>query len=162
MPKISRHLLALMDVLGIGRAPLVGTSLGAHIAAHAATRAPERIPGLALVGALGIAPISREVAETIRRNVQIRERGGSSSILSEVHNTSILRTGLSTDYAVISTSLAPQNCHRPPLAHPRSGLERSDFVLWRIFPIAPSPASAHCARYGAALKRGDSAPRRRS
>ena len=31
-----------------------------------------------------------------------------SSILSEVHNTSILRTGLSTDYAVISTSLAPQ------------------------------------------------------
>lgn len=75
VPKISRHLLALMDVLGIERAPLVGTSLGAHIAAHAATRAPERIPGLALVGALGIAPISREVAETIRRNVQIRERG---------------------------------------------------------------------------------------
>jgi hypothetical protein len=31
-----------------------------------------------------------------------------SSILSEVHNASILRAGLSTDYAVISTSLASQ------------------------------------------------------
>ncbi len=74
VPKISSHLLALMDTLGIERAPLVGTSLGAHISAHAATRAPDRIPGLALVGALGIAPISQDVAETIRRNVQIRER----------------------------------------------------------------------------------------
>jgi pimeloyl-ACP methyl ester carboxylesterase len=75
VPKISRHLLALMDVLGIERAPLVGTSLGAHIAAHAATQASERISGLVLVGALGIVPISREVAEAIRRTVQIRERG---------------------------------------------------------------------------------------
>src|SRR5271166_3242814 len=31
-----------------------------------------------------------------------------SSILSEVHNASILRAGLSTDYAVIPTSLASQ------------------------------------------------------
>jgi pimeloyl-ACP methyl ester carboxylesterase len=74
VPEISLHLLAIMDALGIERAPLVGTSLGAHIVAHAATRAPQRIPGLALIGALGIVPISREVAETIRRNVQVRER----------------------------------------------------------------------------------------
>jgi 2-hydroxy-6-oxonona-2,4-dienedioate hydrolase len=74
VPDMSRYLLALMDTLGIERAPLVGTSLGAHIVAHAATRAPDRIPGLALIGALGIVPIAREVAETIRRNVQVRER----------------------------------------------------------------------------------------
>jgi 2-hydroxy-6-oxonona-2,4-dienedioate hydrolase len=74
VPEMSSHLLALMDTLGIQRALLVGTSLGAHIVAHAATRAPDRIPGLALIGALGIAPIEREIAETIHRNVQIRDR----------------------------------------------------------------------------------------
>jgi hypothetical protein len=54
-----------------------------------------------------------------------------SSILSEVDDTSILRTGLST-------------CYRYPLhwrpasrlLPPRSGLERSDFVPW---PIATLP-----------------------
>jgi pimeloyl-ACP methyl ester carboxylesterase len=74
VPEISSYLLALMDTLGIERAPLVGTSLGAHIVAHAATRAPDRVPGLALIGALGIVPIAREVAETIRRNVHVRDR----------------------------------------------------------------------------------------
>jgi 2-hydroxy-6-oxonona-2,4-dienedioate hydrolase len=74
VPHISSHLLAIMDGLAIGRAPLVGTSLGAHIVAHAATRAPQRVPGLVLIGALGIVPIAKEVAETIRRNVQVRER----------------------------------------------------------------------------------------
>ena len=74
VPQISSHLLALMDAMAIERAPLVGTSLGAHIVAHAATRAPQRVPGLVLIGALGIVPIAKEVAETIRRNVQVRER----------------------------------------------------------------------------------------
>jgi hypothetical protein len=51
-----------------------------------------------------------------------------SSILSEVHNTSILRAGLSTDYAVISTSLASRNTPASPLVPRAAGLERSDFV----------------------------------
>ena len=74
VPQISSHLLAIMDAMAIERAPLVGTSLGAHIVAHAAARAPHRVPGLVLIGALGIVPIAKEVAETIRRNVQVRER----------------------------------------------------------------------------------------
>jgi pimeloyl-ACP methyl ester carboxylesterase len=74
VPALSAYLLALMDRLEIERATLVGTSLGAHIVAHAATRAPERIPALALVGALGVTPIARETAETINRNVRVRER----------------------------------------------------------------------------------------
>jgi hypothetical protein len=51
-----------------------------------------------------------------------------SSILSEVNDASILRTGLSTDYVVISTSLASRNTAGSPLVLPRCGLERSDFV----------------------------------
>lgn len=74
VPEISSYLLALMDSIGIERAPLVGTSLGAHIVAYAATRAPHRVPGLVLIGALGIVPIAKEVAETIRRNVQVCDR----------------------------------------------------------------------------------------
>src|SRR4029077_12966530 len=48
-----------------------------------------------------------------------------SSILSEVDHTSILRTGLPTPLC-LSSQLATG---LSPLA-PRSGLERSDFVLW--------------------------------
>jgi len=50
-----------------------------------------------------------------------------SSILSEVNDASILRTGLSTPlspFSQLATGLSA-------LA-PRSGLERSDFVPWPI------------------------------
>src|SRR5271165_1298340 len=50
-----------------------------------------------------------------------------SSILSEVDDTSILRTGLSICYWRPLGRL-PASRLRPP----RSGLERSDFVLWPI------------------------------
>ena len=52
-----------------------------------------------------------------------------SSILGEVHDTSILRAGLSTDYAIISTSLPSQIVAGGSACAPRSELERSDFVL---------------------------------
>ena len=74
VPEISAYLLGVMDALGIEHAILVGTSLGAHIVAHAATRAARRVRGLVLVGALGVVPIPPEVAENIRRNVQVRDR----------------------------------------------------------------------------------------
>src|SRR5262245_44801730 len=50
-----------------------------------------------------------------------------SSILSEVDDTSILRTGLST-----SLSLSSQPATASRLLPPRSGLERSDFVPWHF------------------------------
>jgi pimeloyl-ACP methyl ester carboxylesterase len=74
VPQLSDYLLKLMDALGLGRAALVGTSLGAHIVAHAAVREPARVPGLVLVGALGVLPIAQSVAETIARNVRVRDR----------------------------------------------------------------------------------------
>src|SRR5271166_6073959 len=51
-----------------------------------------------------------------------------SSILSEVHNTSILRTGLP-----VAPSLSYPPATRPPGSRPpRSGPERSDFVQWLV------------------------------
>lgn len=74
VPEIAQFVLQTLDTLGVTRAVLVGTSLGAHIAAFAATLAPERVPGLCLVGALGIVPIEQIVAETIARNVCAQDR----------------------------------------------------------------------------------------
>jgi|SRR5215472_10278652 len=47
------------------------------------------------------------------------------SILSEVDDTSILRTGLSAPLSLPSQLVTGPSPHPP-----RSGLERSDFVLW--------------------------------
>ena len=74
VPALAKHLLATMDALAIQTAVLVGTSLGAHIAGYAACLAPSRVPGLGLVGALGIVPIDQDVAETISRNVRATQR----------------------------------------------------------------------------------------
>lgn len=74
VPGLARYLLALLDTLEIEQAVLVGTSLGGHICAYAATLAPQRVPGLMLVGALGIAPLSVEAAQGIQRSVKATSR----------------------------------------------------------------------------------------
>src|SRR5580704_16180620 len=57
-----------------------------------------------------------------------------SSFLSEVCDTSILRAGLSTHYWGPLSWLRASR-----LLHPRSGLERSDFVPWPLASKAPRP-----------------------
>ncbi len=75
VPELAMHALAVMDALGVERAVMTGTSLGAHIVAYAACLAPARARGLVLVGALGIVPIDQQVAQTISRNVRATQRG---------------------------------------------------------------------------------------
>jgi 2-hydroxy-6-oxonona-2,4-dienedioate hydrolase len=105
VPDIARHLLTVMDTLGIAHAALVGTSLGAHIAAYTATLAPHRVPGLALIGALGIVPIAREVAETIRRTVQVRDREAFANKLRFViHDPSMVTAPLVEEEWRINTA----------------------------------------------------------
>jgi pimeloyl-ACP methyl ester carboxylesterase len=67
---LAGYTLALMDALDIDRVHLVGTSLGGHVASLVALRAPERCDSLYLVAPLGLAPISREAGEGIRRSVR--------------------------------------------------------------------------------------------
>jgi 2-hydroxy-6-oxonona-2,4-dienedioate hydrolase len=74
VPGMAQHALGIMDTLGIADCVAVGTSLGAHIVAYAACRAPSRFRALGLVGALGVVPIEQEVAERISRNVQAASR----------------------------------------------------------------------------------------
>lgn len=84
VPALAEHALGIMDALKVSEAVLVGTSLGAHIVAYAACRAPERVKALALVGALGVVPIEQSVAETISRNVRVTRREQFSGKLNFV------------------------------------------------------------------------------
>lgn len=67
---LAGYTLGVMDALGIERAHLVGTSLGGHVASLVALRAPERCDSLYLVAPLGLAPVSREAGDGIRRSVR--------------------------------------------------------------------------------------------
>ena len=62
-----------------------------------------------------------------------------SSILSEVDDASIVRTGLSNCYW---RSLGRLPAYR--LLTPRSGLERSDFVRWPIAPLTALQWNVGC------------------
>ena len=47
------HVLDTLDALGIGRAAMVGHSMGAALSVHCALRAPTRVSALVLIGAVG-------------------------------------------------------------------------------------------------------------
>jgi len=74
VPALADFLWAILDRLDVGPVVLVGTSLGAHIAAYAACQFPARVGGIVMVGALGVVPIPQLTADTIRRNVQAASR----------------------------------------------------------------------------------------
>lgn len=87
-PAQARHVLAVMDALGIDRAVVVGHSMGASVVTHLALAAPERLRGIALVdaavspagtrggpggdaiaAALSIDPVRRLARQIVRRAV---------------------------------------------------------------------------------------------
>lgn len=56
MPDLARDVIAFLDAKGIGRAALVGHSMGSFVAQQVARLAPERVSGLVLIGsATGLA-----------------------------------------------------------------------------------------------------------
>jgi pimeloyl-ACP methyl ester carboxylesterase len=52
VPELAAALVATLDAAGIGRAVLVGSSLGGHVAARVAADHPDRVLGLVLAGPL--------------------------------------------------------------------------------------------------------------
>ncbi len=57
---------SLMDELRLDRATLVGTSLGAHVAAKVVCMHPERVDGLILVGAVGLVPMGSDARHRVQ------------------------------------------------------------------------------------------------
>ena len=69
-PALAKFALGVLDALDIEAAHLIGTSLGGQIAVLAASLAPRRCESLFLVAPLGLAPISPDAGEGIRRSVR--------------------------------------------------------------------------------------------
>jgi pyruvate dehydrogenase E2 component (dihydrolipoamide acetyltransferase) len=69
VPAFAKFCCGVLDELGLKRVALVGTSLGAHIAATICTQHPERVVGLSMVGAVGLAPVSEATRAAIRENI---------------------------------------------------------------------------------------------
>jgi len=55
---LARHVLDVMDALGLERALLVGHSMGGGIAVRVATTAPERVAGLVLLAPVGFGAVN--------------------------------------------------------------------------------------------------------
>lgn len=62
----SDFLLNLLDALKINRATFVGTSMGGHVVAAAALKAPDRVERLMMIGTTGLSPSTPERAQGFR------------------------------------------------------------------------------------------------
>lgn len=74
VPEFADMVEALLDALELTRIHLVGTSLGGHVLATVATRRPDRVASLVLVGAVGLMPLGRDAGDAIRANVRKTDR----------------------------------------------------------------------------------------
>jgi 2-hydroxy-6-oxonona-2,4-dienedioate hydrolase len=111
VPAFARYLLGVMDALEVQSAVLVGTSLGGHISAYASTLAPERVTGLMLVGALGIAPLDAASAEGIRQSVKATSRDAIVRKLNAViADPALITDALVTEEWRINNSPGANEC----------------------------------------------------
>ncbi|SLN64298.1 alpha/beta fold hydrolase [Oceanibacterium hippocampi] len=61
--------LGLMDVLGIEKAVLIGTSVGGHVVGALACAHPERVTALTMIGSLGFYPIPPERPVAVKAGI---------------------------------------------------------------------------------------------
>jgi 2-hydroxy-6-oxonona-2,4-dienedioate hydrolase len=99
-PALAGYALGVLDALGISNAHFIGTSLGGHIAALAALRAPERCISLYLVAPLGLAPLEPVVAEAIRTGVRNTSVEGVRTKLNNV----FINKALATEALIVEES----------------------------------------------------------
>jgi pimeloyl-ACP methyl ester carboxylesterase len=84
VPAYRDFLGAFLDAAGIGRATIVGTSLGGHVVASWAAANPERVDGIVLVGSMGLVPIGDEARGRIQAGANNQTREGVNTKLQRV------------------------------------------------------------------------------
>jgi len=85
VPGYAAFIGAFLDAMSFGTPALVGTSLGAHIAALFACHNPDRVRALILVGALGLVPVGETVRRAIAAAVLDTSRAGLRAKLQRAH-----------------------------------------------------------------------------
>jgi pimeloyl-ACP methyl ester carboxylesterase len=68
IPRMADWVLSLIDTLGIAKAALIGHSMGALIALDAASRRPDKISSLALIGAAAAMPVNSDLLAAAKAN----------------------------------------------------------------------------------------------
>lgn len=89
-PAFARFVSQLLDILDIERLALVGTSLGAHVAACIACEQPDRVTSLVLVGATGIIPRAPDSAGSSARIANTTLEGIRDKLVFLVHDPSLV------------------------------------------------------------------------
>lgn len=84
VPAYRQVLGAFLDALGVGKAVIVGTSLGGHVVASYACENPSRIEAVVLVGSMGLVPIGDEARARIQAGASNQSRDGIVGKLKRV------------------------------------------------------------------------------
>lgn len=96
---------ALLDALGLDKPAIVGTSMGGHVAACLALKAPGRVNGLALVGAVGLTSLDPALARLISAGLP---RTGREEIAAKLpfvlRNSSLVTESLIEEEWRVNTS----------------------------------------------------------
>ncbi|WP_192379020.1 alpha/beta fold hydrolase [Rhodococcus rhodochrous] len=101
----SRFVIEVMDALNLSHAGIVGTSLGAHVAARTACDASDRVDALALVGPTGLAPTGSANREALAHAITDTDRDGAARKLRAlVHDPAIVTEAWITEEWRINTS----------------------------------------------------------
>jgi 2-hydroxy-6-oxonona-2,4-dienedioate hydrolase len=97
--------LAFLDRIGASRAALVGASLGGHILAAVACRAPERVEKLVMVGSLGLGPVTSERVRQMRAGLgDMTPAGVRGRLLNVFSDPRLVTEALVEEDARVNTS----------------------------------------------------------
>jgi 2-hydroxy-6-oxonona-2,4-dienedioate hydrolase len=102
-------ILTLLDGLRIRRAVMVGTSLGGHVLADLACRAPERVEKLVMIGSMGLQALSEDRVAAIRKGLEDMSAGAvRTRLLTVFSNASLVTDDLVREDVRVNTSPGAQ------------------------------------------------------
>jgi len=103
-PSFAAMIADFVESLDTGPVTLVGTSLGAHVAAWYACSAPSSVRSAVLVGALGLVPVHRDPGQTSSRIADTSAEGVASKLRMLLCDASLVTSSWVEEERRINTS----------------------------------------------------------
>lgn len=103
-PSFAKVLAEVVDGLCHGPVTLVGTSLGAHVAAWYACGFPQSVRATVLVGALGLVPVHRDPGQTSQRITDTSAEGVAAKLAAVLYDASLVTPALVEEERRMNTS----------------------------------------------------------